>query len=126
MFLLIVLSNIIFLLFNLRFFTPPMNTLTFPLTKEIWPKIYLGQDPELEPDVFKSRIQIRSKIAKIRNTGNENWLFLFCSSERPRRSCLFIVIKSFLLLWLSGYWRILVQMPSALFKAIGALYCIKM
>jgi hypothetical protein len=26
-----------------------------------WPKIYLGQDPEPNPDVFKSRIWTRSK-----------------------------------------------------------------
>jgi hypothetical protein len=32
-----------------------------------WPKIYLGQDPH--PDVFESRMRIRSKIVRIRNTG---------------------------------------------------------
>jgi hypothetical protein len=39
------------------------------------PKIYLGQDtdPELDPDpdVFKSRIRIRSKIVRIRNTAKK-------------------------------------------------------
>jgi hypothetical protein len=25
--------------------------------EETWPKIYLGQDPEPDPDVFKSRIR---------------------------------------------------------------------
>jgi hypothetical protein len=33
---------------------------------ETWSKIYLGQDP----DVFESRIRIRSKIVRIRNTDN--------------------------------------------------------
>jgi hypothetical protein len=42
----------------------------------ICPKIYLGQDPDPEPDpdpdVFESgiRIRIRSKIVRIRNTGD--------------------------------------------------------
>jgi hypothetical protein len=35
-------------------------------------KISLGQDPD--PDVFKSRIRIRSKIVRIRNTG-KNYIF---------------------------------------------------
>jgi hypothetical protein len=42
----------------------------FPLKnflEETWPKIYFGQD--LDQDVFKSRIRIRSKIGRIRNTG---------------------------------------------------------
>jgi hypothetical protein len=34
-----------------------------------WPNIYLGQDPEPDRDVFKSRIRIRSKLVRIRNTG---------------------------------------------------------
>jgi hypothetical protein len=37
--------------------------------KLFWPKIYLGQDPDTDPDVFESRIRIRSKIVRIRNTG---------------------------------------------------------
>jgi hypothetical protein len=46
--------------------------------EETWPKIYLGQDPDLnpeqdpDPDGFKSRIRIRSKIAQIRNTDFYN------------------------------------------------------
>jgi hypothetical protein len=35
--------------------------------EEVCPKIYIGKD--LDPDVFKSRIRIRSKIVQIRNTG---------------------------------------------------------
>jgi hypothetical protein len=35
--------------------------------EEILPKINLGQDPD--PDVFESRIRIRSKIVRIRKTG---------------------------------------------------------
>jgi hypothetical protein len=35
---------------------------------ETWPKICLGQDPDL--DVFEIRIRIRSKNIRIRNTAN--------------------------------------------------------
>jgi hypothetical protein len=51
------------------------------LPEETWSKIYLGQDldpdPELEldPDVFKRRIRIRSKLVLMRNNANG----LFCS-----------------------------------------------
>jgi hypothetical protein len=41
----------------------PEQSKKFP--GETWPKIYLGQDPDL--DVFKSRIRIRSKIVRIHN-----------------------------------------------------------
>jgi hypothetical protein len=37
------------------------------ILEKSWPKIYLGQDPD--PDVFESRIRIRSKVVRIRNTG---------------------------------------------------------
>jgi hypothetical protein len=37
--------------------------------KKTWPKIYYGQDPDPDPDVFDSRIQIRSKIVRIHNTA---------------------------------------------------------
>jgi hypothetical protein len=42
----------------------------FSFPEEIWPKNYFGQDPDLEPDVFKSGIRIWSKIVQIRNTGS--------------------------------------------------------
>jgi hypothetical protein len=38
--------------------------------EENWPKIYLTPDPE--PDVFESRIRIRSKIFRIHNTGSQH------------------------------------------------------
>jgi hypothetical protein len=41
------------------------------IPEENWPKIYLSQDPE--PDGFESRIQIRSKIVRIRNTEKISW-----------------------------------------------------
>jgi hypothetical protein len=37
------------------------------ISEEVCLKIYIGKDPD--PDVFKSRIRIRSKIVRIRNTA---------------------------------------------------------
>jgi hypothetical protein len=48
-------------------------TVLFPPKKfpeETWTTIYLGQDS----DVFKSRIQIRSKTVQIRNTASKSYL----------------------------------------------------
>jgi hypothetical protein len=49
------------------------------ISEEVCPKIYIGKDPDLDPDpdVFKSRIRIQSKIVRIRNTGLDSQLNLY-------------------------------------------------
>jgi hypothetical protein len=44
------------------------------IPEETLPNIYLGQDPdpESDPDVFKSRFWIRSKIVRICNTVTQD------------------------------------------------------
>jgi hypothetical protein len=51
--------------------TKPKESLlfNFKIPEKICRKIDLGQDPDPDPDVFKSRI--RSKIARIRNTAEK-------------------------------------------------------
>jgi hypothetical protein len=46
-----------------------------------WPKIYIGQDPDPDPelDVFGSRIRIRSKIVRICKTGFHIEFLNFCA-----------------------------------------------
>jgi hypothetical protein len=42
--------------------------------EETWLKTYLGLDPDQpypDPDVFKCRVRIRSKIVRIRNTARD-------------------------------------------------------
>jgi hypothetical protein len=58
------------------------------ISEKNWPKIYLGQDPdpdpEPDPDFFESRIRIRTKIVRIRNTAQKVWTVINSSVAEPR------------------------------------------
>jgi hypothetical protein len=69
------------------------------IRKKVSLKIYEGQDPEPDPDVFESRIRILSKIVRIHNTTSKFIEVIHCmpqdAGKRRREFFSVTIVKHF-------------------------------